>query len=249
MIPSAFDRCTANELTAPILESFGRMNPSATPGIGYAGKNAIGKVWNGEPVQYASARGFIHLANAALAARGKPEHFELHDVVACVFRLKDAPDVANALKLSAWDIATGCRLNVDIVTGALKKYRLPYRDADTIWRFLLAKKEELTSTPPDDLKYLTSAPEDLLKVDVRNDLPMGIYRTSEKDFVHKPFNVSPAPRRGHPWALDDSPAVIEDEAQNLPPQDSNVLKETGADEAAEPRDPTSDEGSGAAPPG
>jgi hypothetical protein len=105
-----------------------------------AGRNAISKVMDCEPVVYDSALGFINVANAELEARGDSQRLTKATIVACVFELERIGEVFEALGLSEATVATDCGIQERIVRAACQRGRLQFVHADLIWKKCLAAK-------------------------------------------------------------------------------------------------------------
>lgn len=196
-IPSALEHCSQAHLNRAYL---GSLSNTAEIGPVRAGRAAISKVLRFEPVTYASARGFLNVANYGLKSRDAPL-MNVSDIVACVFRLKEPDTIAAALNLSPQMIAAGTLLPQELIVAALGRFRLQFVDAFAIWRFLLNFQ---LSGPASGggLEFLTDNPADFIKTDGR--YPLAIKEVGDREFVYGLRNLEPAAAKGHYWAIEDS---------------------------------------------
>jgi hypothetical protein len=171
-----------------------------------AGRSIHTKVLNGMPVSYGRAVGFINVTRELLAGRNH-QPLDTGDIVACVFRLKDPDTVATALGVDIPTIARACHLRPRIVESALARYRLPLVFALPIWRYLRGLQADGRGQEnPTVAERLTDDPREFIKTDKRS--PIAIKPgDGEDEYVYSLADVSPAPRTGHPWALDAPPTV------------------------------------------
>jgi hypothetical protein len=152
-----------------------------------------------KPVVYASALGFLEVANRALEERGG-EPLVRKDIVACVFRLKDPGEVVAELGVSAQDIADGCDLSDDVVAAALARYRIQYNDAYVIWKFLSELKEDSRRTPGEvATERLTADIREFIRTDLRP--PLAVKQVEDDEYVYNWRNLRAAPSSGHPWFI------------------------------------------------
>lgn len=217
-IPSAFEKLDRLDLTqtalytqASALKSQPRRRgtnqlPSDEEAAKYgvAGRAAIREVMRCFPVTYRSARGFINVANMALAALEAGSKLKSSDIVACIFRLKDAPDVVEALGLASSDIAKACGIRAEIVESARLRYRITFNHAISIWKYLLSVKHEKKITDP-KANALNDDPREFIKTDVQTRHPLAVRPSSEERAeasVYGRRDLTPAPRMGHPWAIE-----------------------------------------------
>ncbi|WP_298743788.1 hypothetical protein [uncultured Brevundimonas sp.] len=183
-----------------------------------AGREALEKVLAcDQPVAYARAKGFITVANAELTARNEHEGrafrlFQEADIVACVFRLRDAPEIMDTLALTPERLSEETGIPLDIVKAAVRKerYRISLDHALRIWRRLLAITSRLESAS-DKLIAITRNPADLICTDERYNMSIRKVagRRSEDDerYVYSRDHLVAAPEEGHPWALSPKTAV------------------------------------------
>ena len=167
---------------------------------GLAGKSIHTKVLGGKPVSYESAVGFINVSRGLLTKGGQPP-LETSDIVACVFRLKDPDILAAALGTSLEEIADHCHMRRRVVDAALTRYRLPLVFALSIWGFFrdLQALGRGASNPLVATR-LTEDPRDFIKTD--NRAPFAIKPFDDDEYVYSIADLRPAPRVGHPWALE-----------------------------------------------
>lgn len=168
-------------------------------GLPLAGRSAIGKVLEDKPVVYESAIGFINVANLKLRALGDSAELSTRDIVACVFRLRDAPDLLQALSVTSADIAAACGIRLNVVEAALARYRIAYADAHAIWSYLKAQKcdKKITGRA---VETLTSRIDDFIMTEVRPTHLVAVKLVND-GYVYGVSNLRPAPPSGHPWAI------------------------------------------------
>lgn len=209
-IPDAKERCAAlghNQASllahARYLKSTGRVSEQY-----FAGRAAIGNVLECVPVVYKSALGFINIVNAASGGSGDPP-FRKSDIVACVFRLRDAPEVAEKLSLTAADLSRECALKKEIAQSALERFRLSYVDAESIRRLFIEVKKKNNVEDKHLNDILNSDPSSIIKTDVRKGLSVSIKRVGhhadgvdyEEYVYNKGEDLVRAPTEGHVWAI------------------------------------------------
>ena len=209
-VPTALDRLTAVGITQAVLNRHAAALKltSQSDGEHIAGRAVIEHVMLCTPVVYRSAIGFLTVANAALSARNSGFQFTTRDIVACVFRLRDIPDVVKALGTTAEAIAKACRIKPRIVQSTLQRYRISYVHADAIWRHLFQVKGA-AGTKAQEIESLTDNPSDFIRTDTRHAGRMSIQRI-EAGSASDPFEIcvyeredlQPAATSGHSWAID-----------------------------------------------
>ncbi len=204
-IPSALTVCNSRQLTVSGINSLTRSAKLSRPDAHFAGRSAIDKVMNCVPVVYRSALGFLNSANHALESNGAPERLSHADIVACVFRLRDAAKITNELKVTESEIARSCNIAPRIVNAALNQYRIQYVDAHAIWKFCVDRvRSESIKLGPELADTLTKNETDLIVSDSKKKSSMAIKRVGSKDdtddYVYDRETLRAAPLSGHAWA-------------------------------------------------
>lgn len=150
---------------------------------GLAGKAAIKKVWNCEPVVYASALGFIALANNLTQAAT----FSTADIVACIFKIPTLKAAATAKNLpTATAIATASGVPERIVTSALEGYRVSFNHAEALFKVCADSATRL---------------DNFLVTQARNDSRTSV-KQDASGYVYRRTDLTPsAPPTGHHWAI------------------------------------------------
>jgi len=148
-----------------------------------------------EPVVYESALGFIEVANEELGASARQERFQTTSIIACVFYLDRLGDAASALQLTPDSISQQCAMSLPIVKSAFEHFRLQFVDAEKIWKHCL----EVSRSRSVELPYLTADITSFVKTRASSRTSI---KKEEIGFVYQRNNLSPAPRTGHPWAID-----------------------------------------------
>lgn len=170
-----------------------------------AGRGAIENVFACKPVRRESAVGFITSVNNLLADHKVAWRFTTRDIIACVFRLKDGPEIAAALGVSPADIARHTGIKLSIVECAVQRWRITYAHAEAIRQYLLQIKADKKANDP-ILSALSADPMGLIKTDSRSDLPMAVKQIEidpgRFEFVYGWEDLSAAPPAGHPWAIE-----------------------------------------------
>lgn len=186
------------------------------------GRDVVEKVMQCRPVSYPKAMGFMEVINAELSlwnsrriAAGAEDAalplFKESDWVSCIFRLRDAPDILNALDIDEAALASGSSVPLDVVSGAVadkNRYCITLADGLAIWTFLKTAKTAATLAPDQEaaLSAVTEDPRDLLATDDKYLLAVrtvaGARRDDPERYVYGRDHLRPAPPTGHPWALE-----------------------------------------------
>lgn len=197
-VPVGVERCADLSIRAAALNEAAVAFRGPGP---VAGRTAISKILGYKPVNYESALGFIKLANHVIEDR-RGAALVAEDIVACVFRLKDATETAASLGLRPQDIAEACKLSLPVVQAALSRYRIQLVDALAIWSFFAEEFKERGNQNA-KVDELPAAPESFILTDARKGLPIAVRQLNEDQFVYSWDNLRPAPRGGHFWAVDE----------------------------------------------
>lgn len=195
-IPAALPRCDAMQISTAYLSALSNTGAIEDP---RAGRVAIRKAMQLQPISYERAEGFLNVANHALVERGAPPLTKA-DIVACVFRLKDPTDILTDLRLTVRDVSEATGLSQSVVSAAVARYRLQYVDADLIWRFLMEARAKVGAVGAKTEAALAGRPQDLIKTDSRQ--PLAVRPHEDHGYVYTWENLRAAPPSGHYWAID-----------------------------------------------
>jgi hypothetical protein len=150
--------------------------------VGLAGRNAIKKVWNCEPVVYASALGFVALANYLKGTT----IFSTTDIAACIFKIPTLRAAASAKNLStATDITAASGVPERIVLSALDGYRVSFNHAQALFKACADPAIKL---------------ENFVVTKARNDSRTSV-KQDTNGYVYRRADLTLAPQTGHHWAI------------------------------------------------
>jgi hypothetical protein len=180
-IPSAREIISdqKNETIASLAQHAGALKRQGRKAV--AGKSAIKKIMDCEPVVYGSAIGFIAVANDLVGST----IFSTADIVACVFKIENLEAIAKAKGLDAPAIATASGVPLRIVHSAIANYRICFRHAEALFRACADPGLQLT---------------DFILTRCRNDGRTSV-RWDDPHYVYRRENLQPAPPTGHHWAI------------------------------------------------
>lgn len=200
--PRALEISDRHKVTTAALASTSGSQKRHGNKVPFAGKAVIQNVLACQPVSHDSMSNFINLVNFELGANT----MTFDDVVACVFRLR-APGLSAAMGVSVRDIQSNCRLTAGVVQSALAGMRITYNDARAIWAYLMSVKSATSSLLEDVHLFLTQDQRDFIGTDAPDSAPIAIHRIGTRnsdraEYVYNRYNLSFAPRAGHPWALE-----------------------------------------------
>lgn len=213
-IPKFYDAAHDNGITLTHLYALATtINQDPEIDIKVPGRLAIKRIWECvDPVAYNNAVRALNLLNEALRIRSVGLHLETTDIVACVFRLRDGPEIKSGLGPRLAEIGEAAAVDSSVVNAALDRGRITYRDAHAIWAALYARKKKESKFLP-EINSITAKEADLIAVDRTTLWPPRVLKVDRADpevgiresfYVYKRDNLSPAPRSGHDWAVDDS---------------------------------------------
>ncbi len=171
----------------------------------YAGRAAIKKVMDCDPVVYESAVGFINVCNAKFHSMKIAYRFTLGDIVACVFCFRNLFELIQKLNLAktskeaAGVISTATGIDADIVDSTFSGFRVIYNHAETIRSFIndQAARQGLA---PEALGYGPSF-NDLFQSIAKSDKPVSIKKNIKDSYVYRRVDLSAAPLSGHAWSI------------------------------------------------
>lgn len=204
-IPDAFVVLRSrHNMTATSLGALSTANRTVG-GPKLAGKAAITKIIGLQPVAYASAKGFLPVANIALAKAGVARRFTTSDIVACVFRLPEFGDHLEDLGLTPASLAKTSKVSLPIVQSAMNKYRVSFAHAEALWKVLhsahVAKGEPASEAEVTRHEFLKDIRE-FAKTDARPHL--AVKTVQDNETVYKAEDLKLAAVDGHHWALSGS---------------------------------------------
>lgn len=203
-MPSVLTICDKHHITVSGLASTSVSQQRHGNPLPMAGRAVIQSVFQcKQPVAYDSMVRFINLVNFELRDR---DQISLDHVIACVFRLRDT-EIIRELGVSEQQIQQNCKLSAGVVGSAIKRMRISYNDADLIRSYLLSVKSDKKYSTATVDQVLTRRQEDFIRTDSRDDLPIAIMKLGKKsdekaEYVYNRYNLTVAPRSGHPWAID-----------------------------------------------
>ena len=206
-VPKFYDVAEQRGLTVNLLSGAAGSLKKKFKNLEIAGRAALTIIHHGEQAaSYKAAVGSINVINDLVEQNAR---LSSRDIVACVFRLRDGPQIAEAVGSDFSDFVAETGLSVEIVRAALTRHRITYADAHIIWSAAWKRCQK----SPDrfsEAKYLTDDESHLIVVDNRTDYPRRLYhlsyddtdtRTTEQRWIYNRNNVRAAPLNGHKWAL------------------------------------------------
>jgi len=207
-VPGVLPLCDEYRLNSAMLSAVAHMAkreaytdaPRKSPLVG---RLAIDSVLKVKPVTYASATGVIELINNFIGKIAPAELLSTADIVACVFSLKNAGEIAKELNLSVSEISSSCGISRPIVESALMRYRMQYSDAAAIHKFFRKKNSEIKGVDWIS-NILTINEDDFISTDDSRLVMPAIRQIGDdtvSEYVYNWSNLKPAPRTGHPWAI------------------------------------------------
>ena len=204
-LPLAASVCSDEDLNVNRLNATSMTEKAMDRDANLAGRSVIRKVMRIEPVTYQSALGFINAANIALRNKGVDVTLTTRNIIACVFRLKDGPEIINEFGITDDDISVGCGVKASIVRSAIEKYRIQYADAHKIWLYLRGLKRKNKSFKMDVDSLINDDERAFIKTDDRHAARMAIKQVGEEGedrYVYRYSDLQYAPLTGHYWSLE-----------------------------------------------
>lgn len=169
------------------------------------GRGSIDNILRLSPVTEPTARRFVTVLNAAVDREGCGEAaggpIVDDQIIAAVFRLRDARAAMDQLELSDGDVAERAGVGARLVENARRGGRVHYVAAEKLRTALqdVARERGLDAANGFGAR-LFGAPEKSILEDLEQ--PLAILKDERGDCLIRDGDLDAAPRAGHPWAID-----------------------------------------------